>query len=482
MATNFTQRIEAAFAVEDSRNCIESIKQTVVAELLALDPRVHLKTTEYFNHSYIPDLVATWPDDPSARERYVYLKYNTELGYLFDDLSLVRDHGPILFGMGQTPRNDAVSASRLDEASRETGTLVTDAPGVEALIGSSATKFFRLVGSAVTQGGRGLLDEAVATGALSALNRGFDGARRIDGQLTRGAADVAETIFDETHADRIIRLLQAVWIGSGGSLGDFPGKQSLTAGIADDALQFLLEFESVHDKDFWLRVGQHVSIAQLCRLRLPGGSPNLDHLMWTNASRYLAKACRVRSEEPMLSDSVESGWRWFVERELVGLIGHSCSAYLSDRIEDIDRVPPTRSQGLSHADLSRRARGLVLSELELWSAGRVLKYLSEDGANVLDDPALVLLEQSLGRETLIRKAGVALRDGRSLSCDLVTATAAGKTSSRIGLPSLLLSSLKLFAAVEPDEYEALRTRLTPPLDSDEDMLPVDEFEGDRRRG
>src|SRR5262245_6201042 len=101
----FAQMIADAFSIDESRDSIRSIKQAIAQEIVALDPQVKVKTTEYFNHSYVPDLVAVWPSDSVTKERYIYLKFNSELAYLFDDLTLVQDHHPIIFGLAQTPHD-----------------------------------------------------------------------------------------------------------------------------------------------------------------------------------------------------------------------------------------------------------------------------------------------------------------------------------------------------------------------------------------
>jgi hypothetical protein len=73
--------------------------------------------------------------------------------------------------------------------------------------------------------------------------------------------------------------LQAVWIGSGGRADLFPDNQiELSAGVDDDALEFLLDLEPIRDYDFWRRIGRTASVAQIGKLSPQHPNENLHFL------------------------------------------------------------------------------------------------------------------------------------------------------------------------------------------------------------
>lgn len=55
-----SERIRAALQREDPADLIAGVKDAVTDELLAVDPELEVQRTQYFNHTYVPDLVLAW--------------------------------------------------------------------------------------------------------------------------------------------------------------------------------------------------------------------------------------------------------------------------------------------------------------------------------------------------------------------------------------------------------------------------------------
>ncbi|MBO4140069.1 hypothetical protein J5U46_07915 [Micromonospora tulbaghiae] len=452
----YAGQIAQALSLEHPSDSVEGVKDTVIRELTTLDPRMAIRRTEYFNHSFIPDLVASWPGNTRAGERYIYLKFNDEIDYLLDDMTLVKDSQPIIFGLSNTPRNEhGDRAGDLFRTSAESNTLVTDAAGVETLIGRGHSRFLDLATSTLTQGGRGLVDAPMAAQAIRNLNEGFDGARRTDSGLTRRATRTVEILFDPKHADRLNRLLQAVWIGSGGRLEDFPGRRDETAELSDEILQFLLDYEEIPDDEFWRRLGQRVTVGQLCRLAVPDGSRNLDRLMSINASFYWARACRIKRHESTLFAESGKAPHWAVDRGLLAYRAALYAAYLAESVEQADEVIPDHSGGIAVNELRLRAAGISLNALDFSAGGRTVKYASESEEDIADDEAISEIERSLHGHVLIKRAGITLDNGRRLSCDFTTNTVTGRTVSKPKIPELLYAAIALFRENTPSEKAVL---------------------------
>ncbi|MFG1716317.1 hypothetical protein [Micromonospora sp. NBRC 110037] len=461
----YAGQIAQALSLEQPSDSVEGVKEAVIRELTTLDPRMVIRRTEYFNHSFIPDLVASWPGNARAGERYIYLKFNDEIDYLLDDMTLVKDSQPIIFGLSNTPREqNGSSAQDLFETSAQSNTLVTDAAGVETLIDRGNSRFLDLATSTLTQGGRGLVDAPMAASAVENLAEGFEGARHTDRLLTRRATSTVELLFDPTHADRLNRLLQAVWIGSGGRLEDFPGRRDETAELPDDILQFLLDYEEIPDDDFWRRLGRRVTVGQLCRLAIPDGSRNLDRLMGVNAKTYWSRACRIRRHGTALFTRQRSAPHWAVDRGLLAYRASLYAAYLAESIEHLDEVTPDHNAGILVEELRRRADGIALNALDFSAGGRVVKYSSESEEDIADDAAIEEIERSLHGDVLIKRASVTLKNGRRLSCDFTTNTITGRTTSKPKIPELLHAAIMLLRGNDPAEQAVLNS--IPGLDED----------------
>jgi hypothetical protein len=450
---SFSRRISSALELDRSSDSADAIKAAVTNELQSLDPRLVIVPTDYFNHSFVPDLVATWPDTADKAERYIYLKFNSDLGYLFDDISLVQDKHPIIFGLAPMARQEPAELSKITEVARRHDTLVTDPRGIQTLVEKRSGRFLELVSTVFTQGGRGLLDEPAAAVTVDVLDAGYEGARTTRAEQTKRASDVAEELFTYSHAGKIIRLLQAVWVGSGGHLEDFPGRRELGNEVPDDALQFLLQLDEIRDDDFWYRIGRQLTVAQLSRLSLPAGSPNLDRLMQVSAGLYWARWCRVKSHARVNIGNLDP--KWTASEGVLILGGPDYSAYVSENATGAVAVPREQSNGISIDELLSRSDDLMLNELEFSSGGRVLKYAAVGATeNIGHDEALHFLEGSLpGAHVVVQRAGITLQNGRHLSCNFLDNTATGRTASKVKLVELVETAITLFRPASERDRE-----------------------------
>ncbi|MGI5503013.1 hypothetical protein [Lentzea sp. CA-135723] len=471
---SYSRRIADALSWSIPADSVEGVKSAVIAEIAALDPKAKIKKTEYFNHSFIPDLVMDWPSDPSLKERYVYLRFNSNVEHLIDDVALIGDSQPIVFGLEDTPQDAGTElTSKLEESSREYGTLVTDALGLQVLISEQSSPFLKLVSSAIAQGGRGLLDHAGAQLASRALTNGMEGALRALEEPTQLAAQTLDTYLNHQQSEKVQGLLQAVWVASGGSLDRFPGRTALSDELNLEALQFIFEFDDIDDYEFWRRLGHRVALRRLAGLNLPAGSKNLEKFMHANLDGLWARSCRVKNEQDRLSEE-EFASHWFTDTRFVGLKGNGYVAYLADKVDDLDAVKPDQSDGISIAGLTRRSSGIASSidEAVLSNGHQTVKYYS-DSLQILEDQSLYAFAKQLGEYATVRRVEVALAGGKHLSCDFTTATSSGRTKSKLSLPEILLNALPLLRGLTHDELAELRQKLAIDTTYENEQIGID---------
>lgn len=98
--------IEEALSLRDPRQGIARAKQLVRNSLVRAEPRAAVRETEFFDHTFAPDLVILHPGGRADVERWVYLRTTSDPGELTDDLAAA----------GRTSRCSSVSAS--SEANR----------------------------------------------------------------------------------------------------------------------------------------------------------------------------------------------------------------------------------------------------------------------------------------------------------------------------------------------------------------------------
>ena len=70
-----------------------------------------MHTTDYFNNSFAPDLVLTWPRE--GTERFVYLRTSANIGFcLIQDVALIDDSTLIVMPLSDITSAPAAEASR----------------------------------------------------------------------------------------------------------------------------------------------------------------------------------------------------------------------------------------------------------------------------------------------------------------------------------------------------------------------------------
>ncbi|MFF7159615.1 hypothetical protein [Streptomyces sp. NPDC008139] len=73
------QSISQALDEPDDRAMFRQVKNIVAGHLRRMDPRATVTTTEFFNHTHVPDMVLEWPDRPRSPRRFIYLRTTSDL-------------------------------------------------------------------------------------------------------------------------------------------------------------------------------------------------------------------------------------------------------------------------------------------------------------------------------------------------------------------------------------------------------------------
>ncbi len=446
---------------DDPAQNVESIKSAVIANLRSSDEAVRIESTDFFNHTYAPDLVLRW--DGSKEERQVFLRTSTNPQYLREDIEVISERKPIL--MPLAPLRDQRHAEELGRESANARTLVADP---ESLHTFSADRRERpvlgLLSRAVLQGGKGLVDQSRARSTSDAVGLGFAGAQRAEVDQTRGAVEAAESLLDPSHADQFTRLLHAVWLGSGASPASFPGATDVRPDLDAESLKLLLEIAVAEDEEFWQRIGSGVSLANLCQIDMPASSANLQRLIRSNLDRFKAKSCRVSSA--LSASEYGSEPRWFTHS---GILGYTTDRYRAlfsvGSISTMDFMEEIEDGTVDLPELLDRASEaeVLISELVIESAaGGQIDYtappFSQGIEIILED-----LRGALGRGSSVRSAVISLGPTRHIKCDLTKRAAAGRTVAKIYLSEFMQSAIPLLRSLRRSEIgEILRLVEEPP--------------------
>ncbi|NBE82983.1 hypothetical protein [Micromonospora rubida] len=437
MTGQFSAALRHALNFDTPDRRIDSLKTSVSKFLQSGDPSVRVRKTEYFNHTFAPDLVLAWPDE--RRERLVFLRTDSNPEWLAADLKIIASSHPIMLMLDDSGSEGSSPAhERLVTAAKKARALITDPDAIEEFA-APRVPITSVLANAVIRGGLGLVDEQAARGAAESAIAGFSAAENLEAEPIRSALAAAEGILDDDQNNRFSRLYRAVWEGQGGTAESFPSNRNLTGPLAGRDLSLLLATLTTDDVQFWRRIGRSVQLEQLVALGPESGS-NLGRLVEANLDRLLARGARVfgrngaRSPEGQRAD-------WGVERDCLALRGDGWIAYFAARSSDLP--PHETRRGVSVATLidGIRQLGVRMTDVKVQQDNFAISIQAVGNADVVDSPDFGQLVDR--GDSVAQAAAIAMSSGRNLIADFFTGTAMGHTNASFPLNELAQAAVRL---------------------------------------
>jgi hypothetical protein len=304
--------------------------------------------------------------------------------------------------------------------------------------------------------GRGVLDERRADLLATGLTNGFIASKNLHLDQTRSSIAAVNNFFSSSHAARIVEFFRAVWVGSGGEELSFPAQGSIGAGLTDDAIAFLLDFEPSKDPTYWRRIGRKVSLESLARLRFEQPSLNFAALVEANMGVLTARACSVHDVQTELTDAPRIGWR--VDGKGLIFFTPSYSIRFVASREDLSAVK--KREPVDLRELVRRARAwsIPIDSVEMSTRLRKISYGSRmRGADqdVSGDEQLEVMIESFGDEGYVSTATALSMDRRNIVCDFERQVAGGRGPARFSLADLVLTAVPLLLNIDREAESSL---------------------------
>ncbi len=334
----FVSELSAALDTPSRRGTASRVHDLVANALRRLEPRAEIKHTDYFTHSFVPDLVVRWGPANDRQERHVYLRYSVTRPSFGSDLDDLGSDSPLFLGMTDTnglahPEWEAKS----DALER---TLVTQSAAIDefesALRRDART---RTATGPIVRAGHGLIDEARAEG-LSESYVAAVGSTAVAGTETEAAREAVATalsalreVLHEMEQLTVERTLQSEWIRHGGDPYDFPSVSPWNAELLDietlrNVLNSLLDSGEPVAPETWQRNGGFIRAEDLGRIlgrQLRGGSFNaMAHALLANWTAKWVWA--QRTESP----SLFPGYDWIVDGGILGIETSDLRTFFAD--------------------------------------------------------------------------------------------------------------------------------------------------------
>ena len=458
--TELTELISDALCLPDPRSGITRAKQLIRNRLAQAEPRAVIHETEYFDHSFAPDLVLRQTGTPADPERWIYLRTTNEPRILTADLDLAAHHSTMFISLDRFPTERVRAFDTLDHASTERDTLVMDVPAL-AQIGESSHRpsTTTVMTRALVSSGRGVLDEASAQSTLASFATGVDGAIEGAEEPTGAAASEVRRRLTTAGAARVTSFLGALWEGSGRSRTDFPGPLD-TSGLDETGLSLLLGGPEIASDQLWRRLAQRTSLTQIADA-ISGSPENLQRLVKAGLDSITAHVCLVEPAGLFGIDETPA-WRWVVRDRRLSLVGRNFTAHVAARREDLPGIEPTRGP-IELDTVRQRAQhfGIVLSEIRMRGRNRIVGYDSTGGEDIVHDHELDQIGATLGNP-VVAHAEAQVSGITRLACDFLTGTT-GLVAPRAQIPigELVTTAIRLLEPLDDEDARTIVDLLRP---------------------
>lgn len=414
-AIEFRRAMASALAQSRYDDIVNGVKATVITEIRSLDPAAEIHTTDYFNHSFIPDIVVSWNDGEKDRREY-YLRFDTAQPVIADEIERLDDRRPAFLGLQDTAGDEEIPPATKEALARHPGVLLTSGAAIGELQAAAASPTLAsLIAPAVIRGGKGLLTSEGAGSLAAAATTGFDGVRELDAEATRAAVSAFRRSLQDHFAVEMERSYALLWVGSGGDPDEFPGavdaKSSLGAGRLRSILGYLFRSPAIGDADFWQRIGSFVSEDDLLSFSEVTSNPNLHSLVEAklNDLRMVSvSASSLIPKPPTPQWSISDG----------SLRLHVDEAML-DFVRDGRRHNrlPAAYDAVSLEAVANRAVGLTIDSIEVDSDTLAVTFGAKGDGSVIDDEWFANISRAEGFNA-VNTVLVRMPSGGKLRCDL----------------------------------------------------------------
>jgi hypothetical protein len=459
--------LSAAFDIHDRREASRRAKQVVANELRQLDRRLQIKSTGYFTHSYIPDLVAEWRDKGTQFERDVYLRFHLDTPDVEADARALARHKPIFIALA---RDGVTGSAELTRGAANT--LLTQAVALEKFTTPETTSdtLGRIVSSCIVRGGRGLLLEDDAERTTEIAQRGLEVIRSGNRTAATETVSALTSFLGENHAVQLTRFIQTMWLAYGHDIDEFPGEDMLAGHLSDievrEILSELFEGANINDPPFWRRLGGLLDLTQLEAFGYYPANVNLKNLLSANLDRLRALVLALAPEQLGLFE--DDNLRWSIRDRCLALEGPGFVALMASDRRRFSQARETHKLP-TWSDFAIRIRSYRVQRLSLVGPTTRMEVEADQIRN-LRDADVPSLSSAVHEDMRIKRVLLVSPDtGLSIEADIARWIIDGGEDG-VPVGRLAKAGVEILRAPDSELQESLTQFLTEP---DADLVATD---------
>jgi hypothetical protein len=280
---------------------VNGVKSVVSGEIRKLNPEASITYTDYFNHTYIPDLVMEWSTPHGQEARPVYLRGTLRPARAAEDVRGLASQAPVVLSLA--PSVDPQPYERVRrEVQSAPRVMVTDIGTIANLANEQtpaaaevmdmdqlpSAPLMRLAKANLLRGGRGVIAQPEVTRLTAAAD--LDPVEQLtDNRLAEFRA-VANEFFTE---DASVRLRRAADVLRFGLVPGQDVEPRFEGRLSDPELRVLVPYLLAHDEvtrspEFWGYVGSMMELEDLEELWSTLPEVDITTLVVANLDRWRA--------------------------------------------------------------------------------------------------------------------------------------------------------------------------------------------------
>lgn len=399
--------IADALRLADRHSQTSAVHDVVRNGLRDVAPGVEVRTTDYFTHTFIPDLVLAWGPESRRQERHVHLRFVVSDQAFLGEVDFLANTEPMFLGLLDTDPIADVAAGN-GAAERRAGTLVTQSASLDALQ-EGRTRDQRTVTATreVVRGGRGSLGPQRASELVEAYHDSLYAIEHLGeteaaaAEQTRQALTLLEEVLRPRQFTAVERDLRSRWIRQGGDPFSFPGAtewdpQALTPEELGEVLNALLDSGRELPEDVWSRNAWFLSAQELAEaLSTDRRGGALNQLAASLLPNWTAQWVWAETLEPPLQPTFD----WLItDKTLAVEIGDMRAAFRDDGRRFKDKKP-TEDPLPTIGDMEAVLRDPHIQAASFHTAAEDISYsYRATGDQVLYDRLLQVFEPSQRHE------------------------------------------------------------------------------------
>ncbi len=347
---SLAEAVGEALGISQPEESQQRVHELVARHLDSISGGAEIKTTGYFNHAWIPDLVARRRD---ADERPIFLRFEVNDESFDDDLDHLATERPFFLDIArresQSRNGNFDLAAALSVKGRD-AVLVSEVNAIDCFETSVEEDHEAKVATReVVVGGKGVVDPSAASSIVRSWREAKQAAGSAKSDRLRSSLQKIEAFLDRISSLDLESELRSTWMAAGHDVNTFPGSEDWELNdrspreIAELVASLLDQAAEVSPRQ-WAEIGSAISATalghELAQLGAHSHGGKVNDMIRGGLEKWTAQYAYVPTLD---SDSLTGAFDWSVGQYALAVNLIRRKAYFTDIGRKWARMQKARS-------------------------------------------------------------------------------------------------------------------------------------------